>query len=94
MSDSSFRMTITDVFTIKGSGALVTGQVESGLVIVGDEIFIMSPSGTKNVVVAGLEASHKKIPLAETGDNISVLLKGVEVGVLQRGDVLSGSDED
>lgn len=90
--DSSFRMTITDLFNIRGSGVVVTGRVESGVVTVGDEIYIRTSSGVKNIVVAGLEAFHKQVPQAQAGDNVGVLLKGVEAGELQRGDVLSGSD--
>lgn len=93
-TDSSFRMTIADVFTIKGRGMVVTGRVESGVLNMGDEVYFKGPSGVKKAAVTGLEASQKQITQAQMGDTIGVLLVGLEKGEIQRGDVLAGSDAD
>ncbi len=93
-TDSSFRMVIADVFTIKGRGMVVTGQVESGVLKVGDEVHFKGHSGVKKTVVTGLEAFRKQIAEAQAGDNIGVLLQGIDRGEIRPGDVLAGTDAD
>ena len=93
-TDPSFRMTVEDVFTIKGRGTVVTGRVESGTLNVGDEIYLKRQSASKKTSVTGLEAFRKLLNQAQTGDNVGVLLKDVGKQDVQRGDVLLGSDSD
>lgn len=93
-TDTSFRMTIKDVFSIKGRGVVVTGLVEDGALNVGDEVYYKGPSGVKKTAVAGLEALGKQITQAEIGDTIGVLLQGLDRAELRKGDVLSGNDAD
>jgi len=94
LTDSSFRMAIADVFTIKGRGTVITGRVASGAIRVGDEIFIKGDSGVTKIAVKGLEANRAQITEAMTGDNIGVLVDEQGKGVFKRGDVLSGSSID
>jgi elongation factor Tu len=92
--DTSFRMTIVGVFTIKGRGSVITGRVEDGVINVGDDVYFKSPSGVKKTVVKGLEASQKLITQAQMGDTIGVLVEGVEREEIKRGDILSGTNSD
>ncbi len=90
--DPLFRMTVQDVFSIRGRGTVVTGKVETGSLKVGDDIQIVQASGsTKNAVVTGIEAFRKQMKEANAGDNIGVLLKDIAKGDVQQGDVLMGS---
>jgi elongation factor Tu len=93
--DPSFRMTVEDVFSIKGRGVVATGRVESGQIQVGDEIQIATQSGSqKKATVTGVEAFRKQLTQAGAGDNIGVLLRGVVKGDVNRGDILTGTDID
>ena len=90
-ADPFFRMTIADVFFIKGRGTVVIGQVESGTLKVGDEINLARASGSpRAVTVTGIEQLRKLLTEAQAGDNIGVLLRGVEKKDVQQGDVLLG----
>ena len=81
-----FRMTVQDVFFIRGRGVVVTGQVEEGVLQVGDEVHI----GDRGPVrVDGIEAFRKIIDQAQAGDNIGVLFKGLEKGDIERGAVMT-----
>jgi elongation factor Tu len=93
-ADPSFRMTVEDVFTIRGRGTVVTGRIESGTLAVGDEIQIKRPDSAKKTVVTGLEAFRKQLKQATVGDNVGVLLGQVSKDEVQRGDVLLGSDSE
>lgn len=93
-TDPYFRMTVADVFAIKNRGVVVVGQVESGVVKTGDELYINGPSGARKVAVAGLEAFHKQMTQAQTGDNVGILFRDINKGDIQKGDVLSGNDAD
>lgn len=93
-ADPSFRMTVEDVFTIKGRGTVVTGRVESGTLKVGDEIHLKRQSSSKKVIVTGIEAFRKLLNQAQAGDNIGVLLRDIGKQDVQRGDVLAGSDSE
>jgi translation elongation factor EF-Tu-like GTPase len=85
-----FRMTIEDVFAIRGRGTVATGRVESGQLRVGDELRV---NGSFTVTVDAIEAFRKKLDEANVGDNIGVLLKSVERSQLNRGDVLTSSTQ-
>jgi translation elongation factor EF-Tu-like GTPase len=90
--DSTFRMPVEDIFTIKGRGTVVTGRVESGTLKVGDEVQITGQAGVKKTaVVTGLEMFRKQLTEVKHGDNVGVLLTNVGKNDVQRGDVLEAS---
>ena len=88
--DQPFLMPIEDVFTITGRGTVVTGRVERGVVKVQDEVEIVGLSTEKRkTVVTGVEMFRKLLDQAEAGDNIGVLLRGIERKDVERGQVLA-----
>jgi len=87
--DRPFLMPIEDVFTISGRGTVVTGRVERGIVKLGDEIEIVGLKETQKTVVTGVEMFRKLLDQGEAGDNIGVLLRGVEREGVERGQVLA-----
>ncbi len=91
-ADPFFRMTIADVFFIRGRGTVVTGQVESGTLNVNDEIYLRRPSSSRKVVVTGIEMFHKLSNQAQAGENVGVLLRDITKQDVEKGDVLLGSD--
>ncbi|MCI5582092.1 MAG: elongation factor Tu [Anaeroplasma sp.] len=88
-NDKPFLMPIEDVFTITGRGTVVTGRVERGSVKVGDNVEIVGIKETQNSVVTGVEMFRKLLDYAEAGDNIGVLLRGINRDQVQRGQVLA-----
>ena len=84
-----FLMPIEDVFTITGRGTVVTGRVERGSVKVGDTVEIVGIKETQTSVVTGVEMFRKLLDYAEAGDNIGVLLRGINRDQVQRGQVLA-----
>ena len=84
-----FLMPIEDVFTITGRGTVVTGRVERGQVRVGDTVEIVGIRETQTSVVTGVEMFRKLLDYAEAGDNIGVLLRGINRDDVQRGQVLA-----
>jgi elongation factor Tu len=86
--DKPFMMPIEDVFSISGRGTVVTGRVERGKVKVGEEIEIVGFKPTVKKVVTGVEMFRKLLDAGEAGDNIGVLLRGVEKDDVERGQVL------
>ncbi|MGN1301164.1 MAG: EF-Tu/IF-2/RF-3 family GTPase, partial [Clostridia bacterium] len=88
--DQPFLMPIEDVFTITGRGTVVTGRVERGTVKLQDEVEIvgLAPEKKKSVVT-GVEMFRKLLDQAEAGDNIGVLLRGIEKKDVERGQVLA-----
>jgi len=93
-ADPAFRMTVQEVFSIKGRGTVVTGRIDSGTINVGDEIRIQKGSSSRTVVVSGLEINRKALARAQAGDVIGALFKDLEQGDIQQGDALTGSDLD
>jgi elongation factor Tu len=86
--DKPFLMPVEDVFSISGRGTVVTGRVESGVVKTGEEIEIVGIRETKKSVCTGVEMFRKLLDSGEAGDNIGVLLRGVERTDVERGQVL------
>ena len=86
--DKDFLMPVEDVFSISGRGTVVTGRVESGVIKTGDEIEIVGIRDTKKSVCTGVEMFRKILDTGEAGDNIGVLLRGVERTDVERGQVL------
>ena len=89
-TDKPFLMPVEDVFTITGRGTVATGRVERGVLHVGDEVEIVGLSEeTRKVVVTGIEMFRKLLDEAQAGDNVGVLLRGVQRTDIERGQVLS-----
>jgi elongation factor Tu len=89
-TDKPFLMPVEDVFTITGRGTVATGRVERGVVKVGDEVQIIGLNEeVKKTVVTGVEMFRKLLDQAVAGDNIGVLLRGVERKDVERGQVLA-----
>ncbi len=86
--DQPFLMPIEDVFSISGRGTVVTGRVERGVVNVGDEIEIVGIKDTSKTTCTGVEMFRKLLDRGEAGDNVGVLLRGVEREGVERGQVL------
>jgi elongation factor Tu len=87
--DRPFLMPIEDVFGIKGRGTVVTGRIERGRVKTGDEIEIIGFTATRKVVVTGVEMFQKTLTDGQAGDNVGCLLRGIERGDVERGQVLA-----
>ncbi len=87
--DKPFLMPIEDVFTIQGRGTVVTGRVSRGTLKLNDEIAIVGLKATKKTVVTGIEMFRKTLDEARAGDNVGILLRGIEKDDVQRGQVLA-----
>ena len=88
--DMPFLMPVEDVFTISGRGTVATGRVERGVLKMSEEIEIVGMAEEKKkTVVTGIEMFHKLLDYAEAGDNIGVLLRGVDRSGVERGQVLA-----
>ena len=88
--DQTFLMPVEDVFSITGRGTVATGRVERGVVKVQDEVEIVGISSeTRKTVVTGVEMFRKLLDQAEAGDNIGVLLRGIQRNEIERGQVLA-----
>ena len=88
-TDKPFLMATEDVFSITGRGTVVTGRVERGTVTVGDEVDIVGLAETRSVTVTGLEMFQKTLEESVAGDNVGVLLRGIQKEDVQRGMVLA-----
>ncbi|QBJ74340.1 elongation factor Tu [Clostridium chauvoei JF4335] len=89
-TDKPFLMPVEDVFTITGRGTVATGRVERGVLHVGDEVEIVGLSEeSRKVVVTGIEMFRKLLDEAQAGDNVGVLLRGVQRTDIERGQVLA-----
>ena len=90
--DKDFLMSIEDVFSIKGRGTVGTGRIERGIVKVGDEVEIIGlRKDPKKVTVTGVEMFQKTLDKGIAGDNVGILLRGIERTDLERGQVLAKS---
>ena len=87
--DKPFLMSVEDVFTITGRGTVATGRVERGVAHLNDEVEIFGIKPTRKTVITGLEMFRKQLDLAEAGDNIGALLRGVNRDEIERGQVLA-----
>ncbi len=88
-TDKSFLMPVEDVFSIKGRGTVATGRVARGKLGVNEEIEIVGIKDTQKTVVTGLEMFRKTLDETQAGDNVGVLLRGVEKDQIERGQVLA-----
>ena len=88
-TDKPFLMPVEDVFTITGRGTVATGRVERGQLKLNDELEIVGLHETQKTVATGIEMFRKLLDFAEAGDNVGVLLRGINRDQIQRGQVLA-----
>ncbi len=88
-TEKPFLMAVEDVFSITGRGTVGTGRVERGRIKIGDEIEVVGVKATKKSVVTGIEMFRKLLDDGQAGDNLGVLLRGIEKNDLERGQVLA-----
>ena len=88
-TDRPFLMPIEDVFGIKGRGTVVTGRIERGVIRPGEEVEIVGFEPTRKTVATGVEMFRKLLDEGRAGDNVGCLLRGVERGEIERGQVLA-----
>jgi elongation factor Tu len=86
--DQPFLMPIEDVFSISGRGTVVTGRIERGVINVGDEVEIVGIRETKKSTCTGVEMFRKLLDRGEAGDNVGILLRGIDREGVERGQVL------
>ena len=87
-TDKPFLMPVEDVFTITGRGTVATGRVERGTVKVGDTVEIVGMGSKLQTVITGVEMFRKMLDQAQAGDNVGLLLRGVQRNEIERGQVL------
>jgi len=86
--DKPFLMPVEDVFSITGRGTVATGRIETGVVKVGDEVQIMGLGAERKSVVTGVEMFRKLLDQGEAGDNVGLLLRGIDKNEVKRGMVI------
>jgi elongation factor Tu len=87
-TDKPFLMPVEDIFSITGRGTVATGRIETGVIKVGDEVEILGLSQDKKSVVTGVEMFRKLLDEGEAGDNVGLLLRGVDKDEIKRGMIL------
>ena len=87
--DKPFLMPIEDVFSITGRGTVATGRIETGIIKVGDEVQIMGLGAEMKSVVTGVEMFRKLLDQGEAGDNVGLLLRGIDKNEVKRGMVIT-----
>ena len=87
--DKPFLMPIEDIFTISGRGTVVTGRIERGIVKMADAVEIVGIRPTQNTTVTGIEMFQKTLDEGMAGDNVGILLRGIEKKDVERGQVLA-----
>jgi elongation factor Tu len=87
--DKPFLMPVEDVFSIKGRGTVGTGRIERGVVKVGDQVEIVGLGETRTTTVTGVEMFQKTLDRGQAGDNVGLLLRGIEKEELERGQVMA-----
>jgi len=88
-TDKPFLMPVEDVFSISGRGTVATGRIEQGVIKVGEEIEIVGLRGNKKTTCTGVEMFKKLLDTGQAGDNVGLLLRGVEKTDIERGQVLA-----
>lgn len=87
--DKPFLMSVEDVFSIKGRGTVATGRIEKGIIKVNEEVEIVGLKKTTKTVVTGVEMFKKMLDQGQAGDNVGLLLRGVEREDIERGQVIA-----
>ena len=88
-TDKPFLMPVEDVFSITGRGTVATGRIERGVVKVGEEVALVGFGATKKTTVTGVEMFRKLLDQGQAGDNVGLLLRGVDKDEIERGMVLA-----
>ncbi len=88
-TDKDFLMAVEDVFSITGRGTVATGRVERGTVRVGETVELVGLKDTRTTTVTGLEMFQKSLDEALAGDNVGILLRGIQKNDIERGMVIS-----
>lgn len=88
-SDLPFLMPVEDVFTISGRGTVVTGRIERGIIKLNEEVEIVGIRPTQKTVVTGIEMFNKQLDDGQAGDNVGLLLRGIDKKSVERGQVLA-----
>jgi elongation factor Tu len=88
-TEKPFLMPIEDVFSIKGRGTVVTGRVERGIIKLNEEVEMVGIKETKKTIVTGIEMFRKSLDEAHAGDNVGILLRGIEKEDVERGQILA-----
>jgi elongation factor Tu len=88
-TDKPFMMSVEDVFTITGRGTVATGRIERGVVKVGEEVEIVGMGDTQKTTCTGVEMFRKLLDQGQAGDNVGLLLRGIEKKDIQRGHVIA-----
>jgi elongation factor Tu len=88
-TDKPLLMAVEDVFSIKGRGTVATGRIDRGTVKVGENVEIVGINPTKTVVVTGVEMFKKQLESGQAGDNVGLLLRGIERADIERGQVIA-----
>jgi hypothetical protein len=87
-TEKPFLMAIEDVFSIKGRGTVVTGRIERGVIKTGEEVEIVGYRDTRKTIVTGVEMFRKLLDQGQAGDNVGLLLRGIEKEDVERGQIL------
>jgi elongation factor Tu len=87
--DKPLLMSVEDVFSITGRGTVATGRIERGVVKVGEEIEIVGMGDTQKTTVTGVEMFRKQLDQGMAGDNVGILLRGVDKDAIERGQVIA-----
>jgi elongation factor Tu len=87
--DKPFKMPVEDVFSIKGRGTVVTGRIERGRVKVNETVEIVGLKPTQSTVITGVEMFRKQLDEGQAGDNVGLLLRGIEKDKVERGQVIA-----
>jgi elongation factor Tu len=88
-TDKPFLMPVEDIFTIQGRGTVATGRIERGIVKVNEQVEIIGIKDTRNTVVTGVEMFKKLLDEGQAGDNVGLLLRGIERKEIERGQVIA-----
>jgi elongation factor Tu len=88
-TDKPFLMSVEDVFSITGRGTVATGRIERGMIKVGEEIEIVGLGESRVTTCTGVEMFRKELGQGQAGDNVGILLRGVEKDDIERGHVLA-----
>ncbi len=91
LTDPYFHMIVENVFAIGSQGIVVTGQIESGVINVGNEVYVQGVSGVKTAVITSIEMFRRQHRQAQAGDSVGLRLTGISKEDIQQGDVLQGS---
>lgn len=89
--DKPFLLPVEDVFSISGRGTVATGRVERGIVKVNDKLQLVGMRNTRDTVATGLEMFNKVLDRAEAGENVGILLRGIEKNDIERGMVIAAT---